>query len=461
MAVDGAITLESLSGSATPADSASGSLQALTGSAESPPSIVASLQSLTGSAESPPVIIASLEPLNGAGGEFVWSPSASMQSLTGSATSIVLHEISGSFQSLTGVTNFIGVNGTLQSLTGSAQNTAVDVAFETMSASVTGYESARVAGVLAPMTGSSTATSEVLHSVSVSLEALTGEVVPGREVVAALERLSGQATALGGRTGSVAVQFAAPTMQATTVAGGVGSVSAQLLSLTGTATDRGDRISTGDGALAALSGSATNLAGTVGNVVALLPRLTASAQGLSANIATVVGIFERFVGSARSVQGVGVDSNVYALNTRTGGLTQFAFPSPLLGLVSHKGHDFVATADGLYVIDGDTDEGVQIDWAFRTGLHDFSTPLQKRLPEVFFALRHKGPFVLRVWTNDTQYYDYPVPHYGVNALRQIRRGVGKGLKSRYYRIEVYDEAGEFFELDSIDIPVAKQQRMVG
>lgn len=150
----------------------------------------------------------------------------------------------------------------------------------------------------------------------------------------------------------------------------------------------------------------------------------------------------------------------WVMNTRTKALAEYQ-NFPFNSLAVFQDRVFAAGDAGLVELTGNDDRGTDINAYFRLGFLDENTVEKKRLPEVLFALRAHGSLRLRVWTDDDTSYEYVIPYFGRDTLQQIRRKVGKGLTSRYFRIEVGNEDGAYFEIDSLELPFTRLTRRLG
>ncbi len=150
----------------------------------------------------------------------------------------------------------------------------------------------------------------------------------------------------------------------------------------------------------------------------------------------------------------------FVMNTRSGGVTEFQnFPFNSYAKIGDK--YYAAGVTGLYLLEGSSDNNVSINWRFRTGQLDDKTDALKRLPEVLMGLRMSGPVRVRVWYNDTSYADYVLPPVNTSSLYQHRVTPGRGMRSRYYAIELQGVANSAAEIDSLQPMFSKTTRRLG
>lgn len=126
------------------------------------------------------------------------------------------------------------------------------------------------------------------------------------------------------------------------------------------------------------------------------------------------------------------------------------------------GRDYYAAGpNGLYKFTETADDGTNISWSMRTGRMDDKEPRLKRIPEIVMSLRSSGPVRVRVWSDDNTYYDYTLPAVKTNTLHQHRVKPGKGMRSRYYAVELQGIFGSDIELDSMQVNMTPTSRRLG
>lgn len=155
------------------------------------------------------------------------------------------------------------------------------------------------------------------------------------------------------------------------------------------------------------------------------------------------------------------DSEVYTakvMNTRNSAVTEytgFEFNS-----FARIGRDWYAAGpEGVFRLDGETDDGDAISWAFRTGQLDGGDSGLKRLPEVLATLRGNHAVRVRVWKDDNVFFDYTMPAAKKNTLRQQRVKVGRGMRSRWFMVELSGQ--NHAEIDTLQINMTDTTRRIG
>lgn len=172
-------------------------------------------------------------------------------------------------------------------------------------------------------------------------------------------------------------------------------------------------------------------------------------------------------GRLQAITGFGVASLTLAntfvtrvMNTRNNAVTSYSnYNFNSYARIGSKYYG--AGTSGLVELDGDDDAGSAINWSMRTGFMDDKTVELKRLPEVVIGLRSNGPVRVRVYPNDSVYYDYMLPSVKTGKIHQHRVKPGKGMRSRYYAIELQGMSGSAVEIDSMQPLFSKTTRRLG
>jgi hypothetical protein len=151
----------------------------------------------------------------------------------------------------------------------------------------------------------------------------------------------------------------------------------------------------------------------------------------------------------------------WAINTRTNAVTEYqnyAFNS-----FAQMGHRFLgATNEGLYVLDGEVDDGEAIRTRMRSGIMQLAGSKFTMFKGAYLGIRTNDDgrdFILKLI-----YGDGPTPketcyRVVVQNLKTAKVNLGKGIRSRYISWEL-ETLGADFDLDSIEfIPIASQRRV--
>lgn len=117
-----------------------------------------------------------------------------------------------------------------------------------------------------------------------------------------------------------------------------------------------------------------------------------------------------------------------------------------------------ANEDGIYKLEGETDAGYLIKAPLRTGITDFNSAFQKRVPRAYLGIRSDGQMVLKTITNEDTERWYEAKTSSSSSTR-VRVPLSKGVRASYWQFELLNVTGEDFELDVIDLmPIILSRR---
>lgn len=159
-----------------------------------------------------------------------------------------------------------------------------------------------------------------------------------------------------------------------------------------------------------------------------------------------------------------IEHEAYAINLRSslesGGneVTRYTH-FPFNRIVRWRGQYVAMAADGLYLLGGATDAGVQIPWRIRTGTTDFGKPQNKNTASAYVGGRMGPASTFRVFTGEKLDNSYPYTTPRGETAQNYRQKFGRGLDARYYALEIAGD-GEF-QMDDLDVEVvAKRTRRI-
>lgn len=145
----------------------------------------------------------------------------------------------------------------------------------------------------------------------------------------------------------------------------------------------------------------------------------------------------------------------WAMNTRTTAVSEYRnYP---FNSFAKSGRRYLgAAADGLYELDGDTDNGADIIATIRAGLAQMSGSHLGGIKAAYLAARGVGGWVLRIITGHGEVYNYGVTN---QSMRSTKVHIGKGLRARYFAFELVS-SGQDFDLESLEfIPIVNDRRV--
>lgn len=132
--------------------------------------------------------------------------------------------------------------------------------------------------------------------------------------------------------------------------------------------------------------------------------------------------------------------------------------------LARVGDAFYASApDGLYLLDGQDDDGTFIDALILTGKFDFDSAYFKHVREAFIGYSSDKPIVLKTISSqdgvETVRY-YTLSEHWTGADREARVKLGRGVKSRYWQFEIRNFEGGQMELDRLDFEAIRLSRRI-
>ena len=117
-----------------------------------------------------------------------------------------------------------------------------------------------------------------------------------------------------------------------------------------------------------------------------------------------------------------------------------------------KGVYLGANDEGIFVLDGESDNGTPIDWSWKTGALDFAGEVVTRPKDVWINARTSGDAQLTVGTDEQGENVYDLPE-SVDRLHELRVKMGRGIKGRYQQFGMKSVAGSRIDIDKVRIMV--------
>lgn len=145
----------------------------------------------------------------------------------------------------------------------------------------------------------------------------------------------------------------------------------------------------------------------------------------------------------------------WVMNTRNSAVTEYqnyGFNS-----FARMGRKYIgASRDGLFELDGPTDDGADITWSLKSGYSQFNGSRRNGFKAIYLAMRGEGDYVLKLDTADGKHYGYKIrAHDGATTKIPI----GKGLQARYWSFELIG-IGARSELDNLEFVPLRMNRRV-
>ena len=167
---------------------------------------------------------------------------------------------------------------------------------------------------------------------------------------------------------------------------------------------------------------------------------------------TPLSAVDTTTGAAGSDTGLELSAGeAFVLNLRNNALTTYntyGFNS----FATFKGVNLGANATGIFIVaSGSIDDTADIVATVRFGITDLDDPHLKRAPRVYAGYRTDGEAVVRVRANEGGWRTYPLRGRSITGLHTDRVPIGKGLKGRYWQIEIENVEGASLELDGVEL----------
>jgi hypothetical protein len=225
------------------------------------------------------------------------------------------------------------------------------------------------------------------------------------------------------------------------------------------------------GVLASVSGTVTTprsaLTGRstiVATIAATIVTPTFSAGGYSAVLATVAAKLAK-PQTYISVRSPAAQVLVAVTNMRTKAVTEYS-AYPFNSFAEIDGKYYAAGDGGFYQIEnpavrGDFDgtNTNAISGKFRFGQNDFGAEVQKRASDCYAGMRAEGDMTVRVYVDERAAEEYTLSPTAT-TLKQVRVPIGKGLKGKYWQLEVENTNGNDFDFDTINIAAVPLSRRI-
>jgi hypothetical protein len=279
-----------------------------------------------------------------------------------------------------------------------------------------------------------------------------------------------------GRVGAVQLLLPVPTLSAGGKTPFVGDVALTLptpkMSMSGVVGTAGNVAL----ALRGMALAAEGVTGIIGNVALTLPiagtlnndwqgglSITGGELAKGSVRLTLPMLILQMTGQVNNDTTANPDGTVFpamVMQTETGALSDY-LNFPFNSLCMFNGQYFGASAEGLFVLAGDNDNGALIQAAARVGITDFGTSFLKRIDRCYVGYRTDGNLVIRIFTDEVNIRDYLLTAYGKDGLHGNHTRIGKGVAARYWQFELRNQNGANFELNALELKPTHLRRRIG
>jgi hypothetical protein len=229
----------------------------------------------------------------------------------------------------------------------------------------------------------------------------------------------------------------------------LGSLNAKIPAILLSASGRTGILGELHASIPAIKLSASGIIGIVGSLTKSIGAisLTALAHWTGTNGGTLVLPAIRLTASTLSTEWY-----AYALNVKNFGLTEYT-NFDYNSLCVFNGKMLGAGTDGIHLLEGDTDNGTDIPWRIRTG----------KLRLGFDKLRYSrlfgeisGDVMLIIETAEGETYEYTFEPV-TDGTSEARAKIGKGIRTKYFEAELYNQGRETIKLDMLQLTGKKRR----
>lgn len=148
---------------------------------------------------------------------------------------------------------------------------------------------------------------------------------------------------------------------------------------------------------------------------------------------------------------------VYCVNRLVGSTTRYE-NYDFTRYIRIDGFNYGVKSDGVYLIGGETDDGLEVRSSMDFGKKNFGSTAHKMLRGAYVGLESNGGMQLRVVDDTGVPYFYKLA--ASDGLNTKRVDLGRGLKANYYSLQLYNEGGADFDIADIEFEVAESTRRI-
>jgi len=191
--------------------------------------------------------------------------------------------------------------------------------------------------------------------------------------------------------------------------------------------------------------SGTSSSPILTNASLILPKLTATGTSIHSVLASAAINLPSLWASG--ITSLGVEVIGYAINLRALGLSEYEGYN-FNSLCVINGKPFGASSTGLYLLEGDDDQGVNIDSYATFPLTDFEIDSEKRVRSIYYGGTASKQMKLTAWVNEGDERERVFKPSVLKGKTIIP--VGRGAIGEYWQFRVSNLRGADFELDSLE-----------
>jgi hypothetical protein len=147
---------------------------------------------------------------------------------------------------------------------------------------------------------------------------------------------------------------------------------------------------------------------------------------------------------------------VYTVNLKNLGISEYdsyGFNS----VCKFNGRYYGMNESGLYVLEGDSNDGNEIEAVVETGRDDFKMRNMKHIADAFITMRADGEYMFGLVDENGQVFEYPITKQMIEA-GTAKIDAGKGRRSQYWGIRLRNIAGSKFDFEALELNIEGLRR---
>jgi len=194
--------------------------------------------------------------------------------------------------------------------------------------------------------------------------------------------------------------------------------------------------------------------GAVGTMSVTLPMARISFNALSSvegSLTLTIPMIQLLFGEEQTV-----DTEVMVLNLKNTALSKYD-NYPFGSMCQIGSEQFGAVATGIYKLSGSLDADTPIEWNIRTGFIDLEQKEKKKVRQAWFSGKSSGDILVSIVLPSGEIYEYDLESYEITE-DGVRVKFGKGIRSKYFAIDVQNVDGSSIDLDVIKVQYVKTQK---
>lgn len=138
--------------------------------------------------------------------------------------------------------------------------------------------------------------------------------------------------------------------------------------------------------------------------------------------------------------------NTYSVNLQNGGMTDYS-NYPFEFMVRFQGKHYGFNEDGTYLLEGDNDNGTNIDSDFELPDLDFGLRQRKRLPYVYVGADTDKPLTVEATVDENTKISVHTKHSGRNRRAKLPRG----LDGVHWSVRVSSQQGSAIKVEEMQL----------